>query len=125
MAKQKEPIPAVVDPTKEVAEVPKEVYNFYRYLILWRKINKEMVGSFRIQIRKSENLEPLVKRLCVEFLRSGDLSVTPEEIAKAKVDIGAKSLRVGEDLDNLWGVWYSHLCKTVRALENTLPTITR
>ena len=125
MAKQKQEIPAVIDPDKEVAPVPDEIYNLYRYLILWRKLNKEVVGKFRIQIRKSPNLEPLVQRLCISFLKSGDLTVTEEQVANAKIDIGAKSLRVGEDLDNLWNVWYSELCNTVRALEPTLPTINR
>lgn len=125
MAKQKEHIPVVIDPDKELPEVPDEVFNFYRYLMLWRKLNIEMVGKFRIQIRHAEHLQPLVQRLCISFLRNGDLTVTEEEVKGAKLDIGTKSLRIGKDLDNLWNVWYDELCKTVRALEPVLPTINR
>lgn len=125
MAKQKENILPVIDPDKEVAEVPDQIFNFYRYIVLWRKLNIEMVGKFRIQIRHSEHLQPLVQKLCISFLRSGDLTVTEQEIEGAKLDIGAKSLRIGNDLDNLWNVWYDELCKTVRTLEPALPTINR
>lgn len=125
MAKQKEHIPAVVDPDKPVAEVPDDVYNFYRYLILWRKVNLEMVAKYRIQIRNAPALQPLVQRLCILFLRTGDLSVSEEDIHYAKIDIGAKSLRIGEDLDNLWKVWYDDLCNVIRVTEPTLPTINR
>lgn len=125
MAKQKENIPPVIDPDKPLAVIPDDVYNFYRYLILWRKVNLEMVAKYRIQIRNSPALQPLVQRLCILFLRTGDLSVSEEDIQYAKIDIGAKSLRVGEDLDNLWQVWYDDLCKTIRVIEPTLPTVNR
>ena len=117
--------PSVWDPDKEIGEVPRNVYNFYRYLKLWRHVNVEIVSKFRTQIVKSENLEPLVRSVCISFLKDGSLAVTPEQIAGAKKDLEAKTLRVGKDLDNLWDVWYDFLCKTVRAYEDKLPTITR
>lgn len=61
----------------------------------------------------------------MSFLRDGDLSVTDEQIEGAKKDLEAKTLRVGNDLDFLWEAWYDYLCKTVRAEEPQLPTITR
>lgn len=117
--------PRSFDPDKEIAEVPKDVYNFYRYLHLWNKVNVEIVSKFRTQIVHSAYLEPLVRNLCMSFLRDGDLSVTDEQIEGAKKDLEAKTLRVGKDLDFLWEAWYDYLCKTVRAEEPQLPTITR
>lgn len=113
------------DEDKEYIPVDPNVYLIYRTQVLFRKLNIEMVGHFRMQIVKSEYLAPLVQRLCVEFLRTGDLSVTEEEVRTAKIDLQNKSLRVGEHLDYLWELWYSHLCKTVREIEDTLPTINR
>lgn len=117
--------PSVSDPNGEFAEVPKPVYNFYRYLLLWRHVNLEMVGKFRTQVVKSDHLEPLVRNICISFLNTGDLSLTDEQIIGAKKDLEAKTLRTGDELDSLWEVWYDYLCKTVRAYEDKLPTITR
>lgn len=123
MAKHHEPVPAVLDPDKELIPVPKEVYNFHRWKVLYRHILVEMAGNYRTQIVKSKYLEPMVKRLCMEFLESGDLTVTDEEVVNAKIDLQEKTLRIGKDLDIFWDDWYGLLCKTVRAYEDKLPTI--
>lgn len=113
------------DPTIPPGEVDPDVFIFHRTKVLYRKVNIEMVGQFRTQIAKSEYLEPLVSRVCSAFIRTGDLSVTEEEIVGAKRDLRKKTLRVEPELSQLWDIWYGHMCDVIRGYEDQLPTINR
>lgn len=113
------------DPTVPPGEVDEDVFIFYRTKVLFREVNKEIVKTFRTQIVNSEFLHPLVSKVCSNFIRTGDLSVTEEDIRGAKKDLRKKTLRVEPELTQLWDLWYGHMCDTIRATEDKLPTINR